>query len=308
MLHLLELIDSRQIAVGAALLLSAVAGACATEESMPDTNDGSQPTIIEALGEALTFHSSFNSETDADFGLGDRKIYTAPSYDELEKAEAGIHDPNIVLAAGEGRFGSALRFQKKNETALFYRAENNVAFSNQNWTGTLSFWLRLTPEEDLEPGYCDPIQVTDKAYNDSAIWVDFTKDNPRQFRLGVFGAFDIWNPQDVPNEENPDFQKHLVVVDAPPFKGDRWTHVLITYSGLGSSAGGTAVLYLNGELQGQTENISEPFEWDVSKGTLRLGVNYVGFWDEVAVFNRPLTEEEIQAFHQLETGAAALHP
>ena len=127
---------------------------------MPGANDGSQPSIIEALGEALTFHSSFNSETDADFGLGDSKIYSAPSYDELEKAEAGIHNPDIVLAADEGRFGSALRFQKKNETALFYRAENNMTFSNQNWSGTLSFWLRLTPEEDLEPGFCDPIQVT----------------------------------------------------------------------------------------------------------------------------------------------------
>ena len=308
MLHLLELIDSRQMAAGAVLLLSTVAGACATEESMPDANDGSEPTIIEALGEALTFHSSFNSETDADFGLGDSKIYSAPSYDELEKTEAGIHNPDIVLAAGEGRFGSALRFQKKNETALFYRAENNMAFSNQNWSGTLSFWLRLTPEEDLEPGFCDPIQVTDKAYNDSAIWVDFTKDNPRQFRLGVFGAFDFWNPQDLPNDDNSDFLKRVVVVDAHPFKGDRWTHVLITYSGLGSSGGGTAGLYLNGELQGQTENIQEPFEWDISKGAIRLGVNYVGFLDEVAVFNRPLTGEEIQAFYQLETGAAALHP
>ncbi len=113
MLHLHEFIDSRQTAAVAVLLLSTVAGACATEESMPDANDGSQPTIIETLGEALTFHSSFDSDTDADFGLGDRKIYTAPSYDELEKAEAGIHDPDIVLAAGEGRFGSALRFQKK---------------------------------------------------------------------------------------------------------------------------------------------------------------------------------------------------
>ena len=308
MLHLLELIDSRQMAVGAVLLLSTVAGACATEESMPDANDGSQLTIIEALGEALTFHSSFNSETDADFGLGDSKIYSAPSYDELEKTEAGIHNPDIVLAAGEGRFGSALRFQKKNETALFYRAENNMAFSNQNWSGTLSFWLRLTPEEDLEPGFCDPIQVTDKAYNDSAIWVDFTKDNQRQFRLGVFGAFDFWNPQDLPNDDNSDFLKRVVVVDPHPFKGDRWTHVLITYSGLGSSGGGTAGLYLNGELQGQTENIQEPFEWDISKGAIRLGVNYVGFLDEVAVFNRPLTGEEIQAFYQLETGAAALHP
>ena len=307
MSHLLQLIDSRQIAA-AALLLGTVAGACATEESMPEDSEGSQRTIIETLGEALTFHASFDSGTDADFGLGDKKIYTAPSYDEFEKAEAGIHNPDIVISANEGRFGSALRFHKKNETALFYRAERNVAYSDQNWSGTISFWLRLTPEEDLEPGYCDPIQVTDQAYNDSAIWVDFTRDNPRQFRLGVFGELEAWNPQNLPPGENPDFEKRLVVVDTPPFRRDRWTHVLITYSGLGSAAGGTARLYVDAQFQGQTENISEPLEWDLSRGAIRLGLNYVGFYDEIALFNRALTEDEIQALHQLETGAAALHP
>ncbi|MDA2929341.1 LamG domain-containing protein [Acidobacteria bacterium AH-259-O06] len=58
----------------------------------------------------------------------------------------------------------------------------------------------------------------------------------------------------------------------------------------------------------QTENISEPLEWDLSRGAIRLGLNYVGFYDEIALFNRALTEDEIQALHQLETGTAALHP
>ena len=44
--------------------------------------------------------------------------------------------------------------------------------------------LKLDPETDLEPGFCDPLQITDKAYNDSAVWVDFPKDDiPRHFRL-----------------------------------------------------------------------------------------------------------------------------
>jgi hypothetical protein len=53
--------------------------------------------------------------------------------------------------------------------------------------GTLSFWLRLDPQKDLAPGFTDPIQLTDKAYNDSAVWVDFTKDDvPRYFRCARF--------------------------------------------------------------------------------------------------------------------------
>ena len=306
MSHVFQPIDSRTI-MASGLLLACMGGACAPQENIPSQDDRSRPAVIDTLGDALTFHASFDNGTDADFGLGDKSIYTAPSYDEFQAAEAGIHDPDIMIAAGEGRFGSGLRFQKKNTTALFYRAERNVAYSDQNWSGTISFWLRLTPEEDLEPGFCDPIQVTDQAYNDSAIWVDFTRDNPRQFRLGVFGELEAWNPENLPPGENPGFEKRLVIVDSPPFTRDRWTHVLIVHSGLGSSGGGTASLYVDAELQGRTEEISEPFEWDLSRSAVRLGVNYVGFYDEVALFNRPLSEEEIVALYQLETGAADLH-
>ena len=307
MSHFHRWIESRQTMVALLFLITHNA-ACAPEENLPQPSGDSQPLIAETIGEALTFHASFDSGTDADFGLGDREIYTAPSYSELEQAEVGLHNPDIVIAASEGRFGSALRFQKKNETAVFYRADGNVDYSNQNWSGTISFWLRLTPAKDLEPGFCDPIQVTDQAYDDSAIWVDFTSENPRQFRLGVFGEREAWNPQNLPPAENPDFAKRLVVVDAPPFSRDRWPHVLITYSGLGSSGGGTASLYVDARLQGRTETISEPFGWDLSRGAIRLGVNYVGFYDEVALFNRPLSEGEIQALYQLEEGAAVLHP
>ena len=68
-------------------------------------------------------------------------------------------------------------------------------------------------EKDLKPGFCDPIQITDKAYNDSAIWADFTKDDkPRHFRLGVFGALKSWNPENLPTDRNSVFLKRLVVV------------------------------------------------------------------------------------------------
>ena len=162
-----------------------------------------------------------------------------------------------------------------------------------NWSGTISFWLQLDPELDLEPGFCDPIQVTDKAYNDSAIWVDFTKDDkPRHFRLGVFGALKAWNPSNISPDKNPDFTNRLVVVKRPPFARNRWTHVAITHARLGSGAG-EAELYLDGTLQGAAPKIAEPFEWDIGNGAIRLGVNYVGLMDDVAIFRRALTATEI---------------
>ncbi|MBY0376107.1 MAG: LamG domain-containing protein [Bryobacteraceae bacterium] len=243
---------------------------------------------------SLTFHATFDEGTDAKFALGDKKLYTAKSYKEQAQARAGLHSLDAEIVPGQGRNGGgALRFNKRNDQAIFYQADKNVAFDPKNWTGTVSFWLSVDPEKDLAPGYCDPIQVTDKAYNDSAIWVDFTKDDqPRHFRLGVFGELKAWNPKNVESDKNPDFLNRLVVVKQPPFRRGEWTHVAITFAGLGSGKG-TATLYVNGKAQGTTPALAESFAWDLSKGRLRLGVAYVGLFDDLAVFNRALTAKEV---------------
>ena len=263
---------------------------------------------IAPLAQALTFHASFDNGPDADFALGNATLYTASSYDEQDEAAAGIGSPDIEIVEGSGRFGSALEFKKKNTFAVFYHAEDNVAFSGSNWSGTVSFWLSLEPAEDLEPGFTDPIQITDVAYNDAAIWVDFTGDNPRQFRLGIFGDLAVWNPDNLSANDFPLFLERLISVDPPPFARGEWTHVAITFTGLGSEDGGTANLYLNGDPQPKTmEGIGEPFTWDMSRAAIRLGVNYVGRYDELALFNRPLTPEEVRTLHGMEGGVAALH-
>jgi hypothetical protein len=127
--------------------------------------------------------------------------------------------------------------------------------------------------------------------------VDFTKDDvPRHFRLGVFGSRKIWNPADTPPDKNPDFIKRLVVVEHPPFTRERWTHVVVTWTGLGKA--GSASLFLNGKLISSAAGISELFEWDPSKVAIRLGVNYSGLMDEVAVFDKALSEREITALYR----------
>ena len=61
-----------------------------------------------ALSEVLTFHASFDRGVDADWALGDRQIYTAPSYAEQDQAVPGIGNPAVGVADGAGRFGRAL--------------------------------------------------------------------------------------------------------------------------------------------------------------------------------------------------------
>lgn len=270
--------------------------------------DATPDDPLAALREALTLHASFDNGPDADFARGDARMYTAPSYEEQDQATPGLGNPDVTIEDGMGRFGAALRFAARNTQAIFYRGEDHLAYLDGTVDGTVSLWLNLDPGEDLEPGFCDPIQVTDQTYDDGAVWVDFTPDAPRQFRLGAFGDREGWNESggvsDVPN---PDFVDRLVVVDEPPFARGTWTQVTITFQGLGGGSG-VAKLYLDGEPSGTSEVIAETFTWDLERVAIRLGVNYVGLYDEVAVFDRALTDAEVQALDALEQGVSALHP
>lgn len=285
------------------LLVIATAG-CSVSDQAEVTEDQSPPT--DSLAAALSFHASFDHGPNADFARGDAQIYTAPKYDQLDQASPGIDAPDVTIEDDAGRIGSALKFSRSYKRALFYRSEKNLAYSTRDWAGTISFWLNLDPDEDLEPGYCDPIQVTDTAYNDAALWVDFSKDPPREFRIGVFGDLEVWNPQKISPNDNPDFINRLVAVTNPPFQRGSWTHIVMTHTGLNSEAGGTARLYLDGDLQGAAEGIQEPFSWDLPSSTIRLGINYVGLFDELACFDRALSDEEVRTLHELEGGVGTL--
>jgi len=78
------------------------------------------------------------------------------------------------------------------------------------------------------------------------------------------------------------------------------------FSDLNTDAGGTAKLYLNGQLKGTTERIKEPFTWEPGLATIRLGVNYVGLWDELSIFDRALSDAAIDALFHLDGGVAPL--
>lgn len=295
--------------VGAQLLVACLAGCAGSSESGLDGTAPSAETesVADGLEAVLTFHASFDEGVSADFAMGDEHIYTAPSYEAQDQAVPGIGNSAVVVADGAGRFGHALQFSERNQHAIFYAAPGNVDYSQLSWSGTVSFWLSLDPDADLEPGFCDPIQITDAAYNDAAIWVDFTAESPRQFRLGVFGDLASWNPDELSPDEHPGFLERLTVVDDPPFESGRWTHVVISYEGL-NQQGGRAILYLDGDrVTSRPDGIDEPFTWDVDQGAIRLGVNYVGLFDELSLFSRALTDDEVGALHRLDEGVADLY-
>jgi hypothetical protein len=256
----------------------------------------------QALRQALMFHAGFDGDADAGLASGDAHVYTAPA-GSFKDARAGL-PATVTIARGQGRYGDALRFEKKSKDLVFFRAEKNVGWTPAEFSGTVSFWLSLDPEKDLEPGYCDPIQVTDKKWDDACLWVDFSKDEvPRLFRLGAFPDFKEWNPKAAKDAPRPE-----VVVKRHPFERGKWTHVCFTFQGFNTGKEDAAArLYLNGELQGELAG-KRTYTWDLSKASIILGVSYIGLYDDLAVFSRALAPEEIRELMRLEGGVGSLAP
>ena len=254
-----------------------------------------RPTV-DALRTSLSFCATFDDGLDADLARGDGRLFAAPGYEQQSQAEPGVGGADVERAADVGRRGAALDFRTRNRRALFYQAKGNVPTNGGSLASTFAFWLKLDPDVDLEPGFCDPIQVTDKRYDNGAVWVDFTKDdNPRHFRLGVFGDAESWNPTGVMPSDNPVFRSRLVALEEHPFSREAWHQVTITVD----TIEGFGRLYIDGEPMGTTSKIEESFTWDMERAAIRIGLSYVGLFDELLVFDRPLTPAEVKTLHRM---------
>lgn len=255
------------------------------------------------LKDHVLFYSSFDGKTTAAVSAGDALIYTAENYDKTDNAKPGLHNPNVVLAKNKGLTGDALHFKKKNTSAIYYNGSKNLGYSSKSWSGSVSFWLQLDPEKDLEPGYCDPINITDHQYNDAALWVDFTKGPQREFRLGVMGDLEVWNPEN--KNEETEVIKRTVTVKQPPFKTGKWTHIVITYSEVNTNKS-VCKLYLDGQFKGLVKDVNDPFTWEEENAKIMLGLSYVGLMDELSVFDIPLDDNEVKTVYKLKNGIRVL--
>lgn len=304
------------------LLISAILSACSSNENSKElaeiegvegsaANRKIKQADLDRLGQSLTFHASFDKGADADFALGDPRIYSGKTIAGQQKpvsSEPGLGNPPLAIAKGQGKFGDALDFTLENTHVVFYKAEKNVAYSTKDFSGTLSFWLKLDPQK-IPQTYTDPIQLTDKDYSNSAIWVDFTKnDIPSDFRLGIFGDQKVWDKKNLKGASEEFFWRLLKIVK-PPFSSDKWTHVVVSWEGINTDQIARGKLYFDGKSQGETGAITEPFVWILPEATIRLGTGpFVGMFDDIAIFDRSLTNEEVKDLYELKGGVRDLHP
>jgi hypothetical protein len=99
----------------------------------------------------------------------------------------------------------------------------------------------------------------------------------------------------------------MVQVSNAPFSRDAWTHVVFTLENLNDkSQKPLGKLYLNGQKQGSIENWDLTFAWDPTKVALVLGAAYVGRMDDLATFNRALTDAEVKQLFALPGGVSDL--
>lgn len=292
--------------IGAVLLVGGLAVALGSDA-------GQAAAVRQALASALVFHASFDGGVDARRAADDPKLYWAPTWARRAEAQPGLPPAGDTRQApGEGRFGDALRFTRRGVPPVFYHGGKNMPYAAANWNGAVSFWLSTDPQNDLGVGFCDPIQITPRAWNNGAFFVEFEKGKGPEavpFRLGVYADFDVWNPTKRPFDQIPPAERPLTTVDNPPFAKGKWTHIVFTWESFNTGrADGVARLYLDGQPRGTLAGRQQTFTWDPAETKIALGLGYIGLMDDVAVFNRRLSDAEIAELYRLERGAAMLAP
>ena len=258
-----------------------------------------------ALKQALTFHASFDKGLDADFSRGDKAA--------LARTKQGT----VPLAANEelklvpdGRFGGGLHFTKKGSTQPRFKGAGVLGYNATNWSASVSVWLRLDPDKDLAPGYCDPVQIVGDDMKKGFIFLEWSKDEtPREFRFAIRPLVEIWNPNNLDWAKMTDAQRPAVNLPRAPFSREAWTHAVFTMENINDKAKKpVGRLYLNGQLMGSIENWNLTLGWNPDAVALVLGASYVGHLDDLAVFNRALTAAEVTQLFTLKNGVRELHP
>ena len=259
-----------------------------------------------SLARALTFHASFDAGLDADFSRGEKTAYVRT---KTGLVPAALND-ELKLVPGAGRFGGALHFPKKGNTRPLFKDGGTLGYNATSWSATVSVWLRLDPDKDLEPGYCDPVQIVGDDAKKGFIFLEWSKDEtPRFFRFAIRPLQPIWDPQNVGWGALPFAQRPMVQVAGAPFSRETWTHAVFTLEKINDkSAKPTGRLWLNGRLQGSIENWDLTFDWKADAAQLVLGAAYVGQLDDLAVFDRALTDAEVKQLMALKNGVRDLRP
>ncbi|MCE9562653.1 MAG: hypothetical protein K8U57_11460 [Planctomycetes bacterium] len=227
------------------VVLLGTLAATRAEEATPFL-DEAETAAKAKLAKSLTMHASFDKGLDADFSRGDKTCFVQQG---KELVQAKPND-EVKVVADAGRFGGALHFPKKGATRPSFKDRGVIGYNAKSWSCTVSAWLRLDPDKDLEPGYCDPIQIIGDDNKKGYIFCEWSKDEtPRYFRYAIRPLFNIWNPDNKPWGDIPFEKRPMVQVAKAPFSREKWTHVAFTVENINDKTNKPlGKLFINGKL------------------------------------------------------------
>ena len=254
-----------------------------------------------ALRKAVTLYASFDESPRADFGGGDLTFSTR-SNNPKEKGkfviEKAFNSKVFRTAKGKGVVGGCLEAADvlPNNGRIFFPAKGNIAFKSGGWGGTLSVWINTDPNKLLKTRFCDPIQMTQKGANNGGIWFDFNDAKPRDMRMGVFPMIPA-GKTGIKEESDPNAP--MVRVPKVGFKSGDWHHIVLRWQNFDTGKkDALASLFIDGKKIGDVKDREIAMGWDVDKAGIYVAVSYIGLMDELALFNRPLTDAEVWLLHK----------
>lgn len=279
------------------LVLSALL--CVYLPLLPDNMPAAEVDAA-ALRKAVTLYASFDQTPKADFGGGDLSFWTRTTEDADKKKftyEKGFDAKVFRIAKDKGVAGGCLEATDvlPKNGRIYFPAKGNIAFKKGGWGATLSVWINTDPNTLLKTKFCDPIQITQKGANNGGIWFDFNDAKPRDMRMGVFPAV----PEGATpiNEEDPNAP--MVRVKDVGFKSGDWHHVALTWTNFDTGKkDAVATLYIDGKKMGDVRDREIAMDWEMDQAGIYVAVNYIGLLDELAMFDRALTADEVAALQK----------
>ncbi len=280
----------RRILTGG-LVLSAIVQMLRSDAAEPDEA---------GLRRAATLYASFDEAVKADVGGGDLTFWTRTTDSKDPKKfhyEKGFDAKVFRIAKNKGISGGCLEATDvlPNNGRIYFPAKDNIAFKTGGWGGTLSLWINTDPNTLLKTQFCDPVQMTHKGANNGGIWCDFNNAKPRDMRMGVFPM--VPEGQTGIKEEAPNAP--MVRIKEIGFKSGDWHHIALAWTNFDTGKkDAVATLYVDGKKIGDVKDREIAMGWELDKAGIYVAVNYIGLLDELALFNRALTAEEVGMLHR----------
>ena len=251
-----------------------------------------------ALRKAVTFYASFDESLMPDVGVGPIMTRAGdPNVPDKLTFADGYDKAVYKIARGKGvTGGNCLEASDvlPNRGRFFYPVKGNLAYKKGGWSGALSMWINMDPAA-LKLTFCDPVQITQKGANNGGIWFDFNDAKPRDLRMGVFPAV----LEGTVGAKETDADAPMVRVPKVDFKAGEWHHIVLSWSNFDTGKkDALATLYIDGKKIGVVKDRAIAMDWDIEKAGIYTAVGYTGLLDEMALFNRALTADEVRMLHK----------